>query len=231
MNNKYELTSDVMVNWEGKKLFRIKALTNFGNVSMGELGGFIEKEDNLSISGDAWVSGNAQVYGYAQVYGNALVYGDAWVSGNAQVYGDAWVYGNTRVYGNAQVYGYAQVSFGQLITDIFKNLKLYIACSLNVFPTDGKYILFKRVIKDSDGHYHSCYDSSFKYVDGEIASVQNPDMDVNKDCSSGIHVSTPFYCSEGDTLIAIEVREEDIITCQSGKLRCKAVKVIGEVKY
>ena len=58
---KFELTAEFVTNVFGKKLFRIKALVAFGNVEKGELGGFIEKEDNLSHDGDAWVYGNAQV--------------------------------------------------------------------------------------------------------------------------------------------------------------------------
>ena len=85
---KFELTAEFVTNVFGEKLFRIKALVAFGNVEKGELGGFIEKEDNLSHDGNAWV------YGDAQVSGNARVYGNAWVSGNAQVSGDAWVYGD-----------------------------------------------------------------------------------------------------------------------------------------
>lgn len=105
---KFELTSE-FVTFLGKKLFRIKALVAFGGVKEGELGGFVEKEENLDQSGDAWVSGNARVYGDARVYGNARVSGNAWVSGNAQVYGNAWVYGNALVSGDAQVYGDAWV--------------------------------------------------------------------------------------------------------------------------
>ncbi len=101
---KFELTAEFVTNVFGKKLFRIKALVAFGNVEKGELGGFIEKEDNLSHDGDAWV------YGNAQVFGNAQVSGDARVSGDAQVYGNAWVYGNAQVFGNAQVSGDARVS-------------------------------------------------------------------------------------------------------------------------
>ena len=86
---KFELTAEFVTNVFGKKLFRIKALVAFGDVEKGELGGFIEKEDNLSHSGDAWVSGNAQVSGDARVYGDAQVSGNAWVSGDAQVYGNA----------------------------------------------------------------------------------------------------------------------------------------------
>ena len=73
---KFELTAEFVTNVFGKKLFRIKALVAFGNVVKGELGGFIEKEDNLSHDGDAWVYGDAQIAGDAQVSGNAQVSGD-----------------------------------------------------------------------------------------------------------------------------------------------------------
>ena len=86
---KFELTAEFVTNVFGKKLFRIKALVAFGTVEKGELGGFIEKEDNLSHDSNAWVSGNARVSGDAQVFGNARVSGDAQVSGNAQVFSNA----------------------------------------------------------------------------------------------------------------------------------------------
>ena len=115
---KYELTGDFIEHCCGRKLYRIRALVSFGVVVAGQLGGFVESEQNLdqSLSGNAWVYGNAQVYGDAQVSGNAwvsgdaLVYGDARVYGNAQVYGDAWVSGDALVYGSAQVSGHAKVS-------------------------------------------------------------------------------------------------------------------------
>ena len=79
---KFELTTDFITVF-GIKLFRVKALISFGNVSEGELGGYLEKEENLSQEGSAWVSDNAWVYGNAWVSGNARVFG------NARVYGDA----------------------------------------------------------------------------------------------------------------------------------------------
>ena len=97
---KYELTTNVKTVF-GRKLFQIKALISFGCIEAGELGGWIEKEANLSQSGNAWVSGNARVYGNAWVSGNAMVHGNAEVSGNARVYGNAWVSGNAMVSGNA----------------------------------------------------------------------------------------------------------------------------------
>ena len=111
-NLKYELLADDTVkSWDGRTLFRIKALVAIAafGVSAGDLGGYIEAEKNLQVSGDAWVSGNARVYGNAQVSGDAQVYGNAQVSGDARVYGNAWVSGNALVYGNAQVSGDARV--------------------------------------------------------------------------------------------------------------------------
>ena len=94
---KYSLTKNKITNIFGTTLFQIKAEISFGCISKGDLGGYIEKEENLEQYGDAWVSGNAQVYGDARVSGNAQVYGDAWVFGDAQVYGDARVSGDARV--------------------------------------------------------------------------------------------------------------------------------------
>ena len=63
---KYELTSETKIVF-GHILYRIKALSSFGYVSAGDLGGFLESEKNLSQNGNAWVSGNAEVSGDAEV--------------------------------------------------------------------------------------------------------------------------------------------------------------------
>ena len=103
MTKKFKLTKNKKkVCWV--VLYQIEALKDFGDVEKGDLGGWIEKEDNLSQDGDAWVYGDAWVSGNASVSGNAQVYGNAYVSGNAQVSGNAHVSGNAQVYGDAWVY-------------------------------------------------------------------------------------------------------------------------------
>ena len=124
---KYELTAEFIEKW-GKKLFRIKALISFGSVEVGELGGYVEKEDNLAQDGNAWVYGNARVYGNAWVYGNARVYGNAEVYGDARVYGNAEVYGDARVCGNAEVYGDARVCGNAWVygnAEVYGNARVY----------------------------------------------------------------------------------------------------------
>ena len=110
---KYEFTGEtktVSFLFEDVTLHRIQAITSFASVVAGELGGWIEKEENLSHKGDAWVSENAAVYGDAVVSGNAWVSGNAVVSENAEVSGNAWVSENAVVSGNAWVSENAVVS-------------------------------------------------------------------------------------------------------------------------
>jgi len=55
---KYKLTKNTK-EWLGKTLYQIEATASFGGALKGELGGYIEKEENLSQQGDAWVYDNA----------------------------------------------------------------------------------------------------------------------------------------------------------------------------
>ena len=128
---KYEFTGEVkrikLIDTE-VVLRRIRAVTAFGVVKAGDIGGWIEKEENLSHDGNAWVYGDAKVYGDAGVHGNAKVYGDAKVCGNAEVYGNAWVHGDARVYGNARVYGDARVYDGAEVygdAEVYGNAEVY----------------------------------------------------------------------------------------------------------
>ena len=83
MDKHFELTDKFIINAFGIKLLQIKCTRKIKHADVGDLGGYIEKEDNLS--GDAWVSGDAKVYGNAQVYGDAQVSGDAKEIGRAHV--------------------------------------------------------------------------------------------------------------------------------------------------
>ena len=134
---KYELVKDDYIEIKGKKLFRIVALKSFLTVEAGDLGGYIESEQNLYQSGNAWVYDNARVYdnaliyGNARVYDNALIYGNAWVSGDALVYDNARVSGDARVCDNALVSGDAEIMW---ISKVGSEL-----ATLTVFKTKDGY--------------------------------------------------------------------------------------------
>lgn len=96
MEKKYKLTEEA-INVDDRTLYRIEALKYFGNVIVGEKGGFIESEDNLSQSGNCWIYNNAKVYDDAKVFDDARVYGDAVVYGYTMVFGNAMIYGNAII--------------------------------------------------------------------------------------------------------------------------------------
>ena len=84
MNAKYEFVEgDEKEIAPGVVVKRIRALVAISAtifspaVAPGDLGGYIQQESNLEVSGNAWVSGDAQVYGNAGVYGTARVSGTA----------------------------------------------------------------------------------------------------------------------------------------------------------
>lgn len=126
MDKKYEFTNETK-EIDGRILHRIVATKDFyrGNrisiVRKGDLGGFIEFEDNLSHDGGSWVMndscvyerahiiGNALVGGCAHVHGNSLVRENVYVCGNALVSGNAHIHGNALVRENAHVHGYANI--------------------------------------------------------------------------------------------------------------------------
>ena len=100
MTKKYEFVpGDEITIAPGRTVKRIRALVTIAalGVSPGSLGGYIEREEQLSHLGNAWVFGSAQVSGNADVYGDAQVSGNAWVSGNAQVYSNASIFWASKV--------------------------------------------------------------------------------------------------------------------------------------
>ena len=121
MKRKYELTDETMELY-GATLYRIKASCDFNDVKAGDLGGWVENEDNLSHCDNAWVYNDARIYGNARVYGDAKIYGDAEIYGNAKIFGNAEIYNDAEIYGNARVYGDAQVGDNAWVYD---NARVY----------------------------------------------------------------------------------------------------------
>lgn len=104
MFKKYETTTQ-SIEWKGRKLFRVKAVKSFADVKVGDLGGYIENEINLSQDGTAWVSDDAKVFNNAEIYGNSWIYGKAEIHDNAKVYDTSEVFGNICVCGKSRICG------------------------------------------------------------------------------------------------------------------------------
>jgi len=140
MDKKYELTDETKELY-GHTLHRIKALRDFGEVKKGDIGGWVESENNLSQSASCWVfdngrisdngyvsdnghvSDNGYVFGNGHVSdngyvcGNGLLSGNGRISGNGCVSGDGHVFGNGHVSDNGHVSGNGHVCGGGWVFD------------------------------------------------------------------------------------------------------------------
>jgi UDP-3-O-[3-hydroxymyristoyl] glucosamine N-acyltransferase len=215
---KYELTTNTKMCF-GRKLYQIKALKDFGDVKAGDLGGYIEKEENLSQDGIAWVFGNAYVYGNARVYDDAYVYGNTLISGNAQVFGNAYVYDNAQVFGNAYVFGDAKVFGNACVYDnaeVFDNAQVF---------GDAKVFGNTCVFDYACVYGNACvYDTTWIHCDAQISS--NADYICFKGFGSKNRNTTMFRTKNGDVYVSCG--------CFTGSLRAftdKVKETHGNTKY
>ena len=96
MERHYEFTGETISAYN-KILHRIRATKDLPEheVEKGELGGWIEKYENLADN--AWVSENAKVFDNAVVFGNAIDFENAIIYGNARVHGKSEICENACI--------------------------------------------------------------------------------------------------------------------------------------
>lgn len=100
MKMKYRLSKKDYITVGDRRLYRIVAVRDVNrDVKKGALGGYIEKEANLSHEGECWVHSDAMVYGNARLYDNVRVGDRETVFGNACLGGCTLLFGRTHAYG------------------------------------------------------------------------------------------------------------------------------------
>ena len=125
MEKKYELVKDDRIIIGSSWLYRIRALKHIqvsaneymANIEPGDLGGYVESEENLSHEGTCWVNDDAKVYGKVFVYENACIAGNASVFGYVKAYGNAFIGDNSIVRDSAIIHEDAHITGHVLICD------------------------------------------------------------------------------------------------------------------
>ena len=109
----FEFTGETLLH-NKVTLNRIRAIVDIpeADVKKGDIGGWIEKEDNLF--GNAWVYDNSKVYGDAKVYDNAKIKDSSEVRDSAKVFGDANIKNKSVVKYHASVYGNVLVNMSEV---------------------------------------------------------------------------------------------------------------------
>ena len=148
MEKKYKLT-DQTVEFDGKILYRIEALKDFGDVKTGDLGGFVESEHNLSHEGMCWIYDEAKVYANARIEDDASVLDYAIVRDNAIVRHGATVENQAYIAGNALVSMEVAVFDKAIITnnaELFDNVCVYGEA---IIKDDAKVYGYARICGDA----------------------------------------------------------------------------------
>ena len=118
---KYKITG-IEMSWHDHILHRIESLKDFTlingkEIHKGDLGGWVENENNLSQEDLCWIyeeckmyenarrSGNSIGYGNSRQHGNSQQYGDSQQSGNSKQFGHSLQLGRSLQFGNSQQYG------------------------------------------------------------------------------------------------------------------------------
>ena len=168
---KYEFTDETIERF-GVTLHRIRACKDFTlitgtEIKAGKLGGFIEKESNLSQDENAWVSGKAVVSGNAWVSENTEVSGNAVVSENAWVSGNAVVRGNDEVLKPNHIVVIGQIGSRDDYTTFCRNKDGGINVKCGCF--NGNIEEFSK--KVSETHKGNIHEQVYK-LSAEIAKLQ-----------------------------------------------------------
>lgn len=158
-DKKYEILKDQAITMNGSTIYRIKALKNFGDVEAGDIGGFVESEDNLSHEGPCWIYGDAMVYhkakvkdnaivrDYVHAFNNARVMENAIVEGHARVSDDSTVFGNARVKDNSNVFGRGIVHGFAIVQDnatVFEQARVYGETIIKDYAQVSGHIMVSR---------------------------------------------------------------------------------------
>ena len=146
-NKKYELVKDQPNRVGFRTLYRIKALKDFGDVKVGDIGGWVESEKNLSQEGNCWIYPEVFLYDNSRVENDAVVCGESIIKGCGKVSGKAYLE-NCSVEDGAVVEGTARV-IGSTRSPYAIVIKDSAVVRSNVY---GKFIICGSAIIDGDYH-------------------------------------------------------------------------------
>ena len=93
------------MDFEGEKLYRIKALKDFKDIKKGDLGGWVSNENNLSQYGNCWIYDEAKCTGNSRMYGNSAMYEYSEMHDNSIMHEYSEMHDNSSMYGNSIMYG------------------------------------------------------------------------------------------------------------------------------
>ena len=149
IDKKFELTNDIII-YKNRELKRIRALKSFGKVRKGDLGGFVEKEDNLSHDGTCWIYDDAKVCDNAKIHDNASVRNNVVICNNVNIYNNVRICDNVKIHGYVRIYDKVRISENAEIyggVQIYGNAEIYDNATIADYAIIGDNVV---IAGDSD---------------------------------------------------------------------------------
>lgn len=238
-NKKYKLIENDY-RWFGvgdRKIYRIVALRDFSDVKEGDLGGYIEKEENLSHDGNSWV------------YDDGRVYENARLEGNATVHNNAIIYGNAIITGNAKVSDRAIITDFVILKDNACAMKRCLVYGSSIIGgnsiVDGKSNIGGGVICSGDAHISenakvigNIKVSGNSHIHGNVTILMPSITICDADISLQSHITAFFgfgsRCSSAAVYRGMDGRPYVTCGCFKGTIddfKKRICKVHGENQY
>lgn len=128
-DKKYELAPETVTEFYSKSMYRIRALKDFSDVKKGDLGGYVESEENLSQTGDCWI------------YDDSIVGLGSRVTHNAAVKSSSTVIDYSEIKDNTVIDDSSHIDNSSIVSDQSKVIRSFI--------TNGSAVVLKSVVRNS----------------------------------------------------------------------------------
>lgn len=211
--------------------------------------GYSEIWDSSILEGDSVVVDRAVIRDRSTCSGNSLIKDSALIAGTSIITDRAVIeYRATiissvvkdfgRVTNDARLYKAIvseeqAVSYGHVKCNLSlkENLIKSLSAQTNLYPHNGYVNCYKFVNEDLS----SFHDRKFYYPERGMVCAKEVE-ESNLSCSNGLHVGSLNYFIEGVgdkpyvVLLHCQVKLDDIITIQNGKIRCRKLEVLDAIR-
>ena len=214
---KYKILRNDTIIYKGVKLYRIQALKSFNDVEKGDLGGYIQKHQNLSHDGNCWVYDSAKVFGEAlvednaEIHNQATIYGSALIAHDAKIFDNASVFKLGRVFNNACIFNNVKIYGHTIVCDraeLYDNAEVFNDAMVfgNAVIEDNAKICNSAKVSQYAKVYNNAIISNKAHIKGMAVINGNAQIDSNRKYITMSNVgsrddSITFYLSDNEIYV------------------------------
>ena len=234
---KYELIKESKDYFAEREIFRIRALKDFSDIKVGDIGGWVCSEDNLSQEGNCWIYDNAKCLDNAKMFDDAKMYDNTMMIGNSRMYDNAKmsdssiICDNAVMCGNARMYDTSTMCGSSMMrgnATMFNNSKMYDRATM--FDNSKMYDSAKMCGNSTMYDNSVMYDNAEMYDGAEM--LGRAILDEDKILYGSINKSYKNifqHLCKKRFLIAILTKENEIlysVGCQIGITKERLINII-----